>query len=101
MLRIKRFSADEKKSLSDKVRETGHKAVDYIVDNPKDTAAYVVGDLVLPGILAKKAAQKWKGPKGKMAAGALGVYAMSPFGLTGLGIMAKNKYKAKRRSEAE
>lgn len=81
------------------LRKTGHQAVDYVADNPLDTATYVAGDLVLPGWLAKKAAKKWKGPKGKMAAGALGVYAMSPVGLTAAGIAAKNKWKAKKKEK--
>ena len=93
------LASESNKSFREKARTVGYKAIDAVVDNPRDTAAYVVGDLVLPGILAKKAAEKWQGPKGKAVAAGLAAYAMSPVGLTGLGIMAKNKWKAKRAAK--
>jgi len=91
--RIKRFS-----NPKEAIRNTGHKLVDYAVDNPLDTAAYVAGDLVLPGILAKKAVKKWTGKKGKIAAGVLTGYAMSPVGVTAAGIAYKNKLKKKKNN---
>ena len=90
-------SGTERKTFREKARTAGYKAIDAVVDNPRDTAAYVAGDLVLPGILAKKAAAKWQGPKGKAVAAGLAAYAMSPVGVTGLGIMAKKRWKAKRK----
>lgn len=92
---------EEKPKVKDKIRKTGHKAVDYVVDNPLDTAAWLVGDIILPGKLAKEAAKKWKGPKGKLAAGALGVYALSPFGATTAAIAYKNKRKKKKAEEKQ
>lgn len=90
-----------KTHTKDEIKEKLHKATDYVVDNPKDTAAYVAGELILPGILAKKALKKWPTGKGKLVAGGLGLYASSPVGLVSLGIAAKNKRQEKKRLAAE
>lgn len=78
------------------VKSDVNKVTDAIIDNPKETAAYIAGDLVVPGILAKKALKKWPTGKGKVIAGGLGVYAASPVGLTSLAIAAKHKRESKK-----
>lgn len=103
MLKLKRFSflKDLKENPRETLRKTGKGAVDYAVDNPIDTAAWAVGDLYVPAKLAGMAKKKWTGKKGKIAAGALGVYALSPFGLTTLAIHQKNKWKERRNASKD
>lgn len=92
---IKRFGfvQDFKRNPKETLRKTAHSGVDYAIDNPADTAAWAIGDIYVPGKLAGMAKKKWKGPKGKVAAGALGVYALSPFGAATLAIAKKNQWK--------